>query len=254
MKPQQSVLLIIMSLCLLFGSMGINPPVWAGVTVDHGIYALLLNKYVKDGLVDYRGFKTEEDKLDQYLELLEKIDSENLLFNEQFAFYINAYNAWTIKLILMGYPGVKSIKDLGSIFKSPWKKKICRINGTIMTLNDIEHKILRPGFQDPRVHFAINCASIGCPPLIPNPYTGSILDQQLNSSARAFINDPAKNYFDGTTLYLSKIFKWFAKDFNNDIIGFIRKYADGNLGERLVNKQGTIMIKYLDYDWSLNGI
>ena len=254
MKRQELILLIITPLFLFFGSFVSPPPVWAEATVDHGIYAVLLNKYVKDGLVDYRGLKKGEDKLDQYLKLLEKTDSKKLSRNEQFAFYVNAYNAWTIKLILSGYPGIKSIKDLGSFFQSPWKKKLCRIDGKTLSLDDIEHQILRPRFQDPRVHFAINCASKSCPPLLSDPYSGSILEIQLDSTVRAFINDPARNYFDGTTLYASKIFKWFAKDFNDDVIGFIRKYADGNLKKRLASKQGTIVINYLDYDWSLNGI
>jgi hypothetical protein len=103
--------------------------------VDNTIYAELLGKYVKDGVVDYEGFKNVEAELEQYLKVLEKTDTKTLSPNEQFAFYVNAYNAWTIKLILSGYPGIKSIKDLGSLFKSPWKKKICRIDGKIITLD-----------------------------------------------------------------------------------------------------------------------
>ena len=244
----------ILFLCVLWGSVGIVRQGWPTVTVDHSIYALLLQQYVKNSRVDYQGFKKEEEKLNQYLKVLEKTDSKTLSRNEQFAFYVNAYNAWTIKLILSGYPGIKSIKDLGSFFQSPWEKKLCRIDGKTLTLDDIEHKILRPRFQDPRVHFAINCASKSCPPLLSDPYRGSILDQQLDSTVRAFINDPAKTYLNGTTLYVSKIFKWFAKDFNDDVIGFIKKYANGNLKKRLASKQGTIVINYLDYDWSLNGI
>lgn len=225
---------------------------WSAAAESHCIYARLLRKYVQDGEVDYSGFKKEEEKLNQYLKALEKTDSKKLSRNEQFAFYVNAYNAWTIKLILSGYPGIKSIKDLGNFFQSPWKKKLCRIDGQTLTLDDIEHKILRPRFQDPRVHFAINCASKSCPPLLSEPYRGSILDQQLDSTVRAFINDPAKNHLNGGTLYVSKIFKWFAKDFNDDIIEFIIKYAQDNFKKRLASEQGKITIKYLDYDWSLN--
>lgn len=224
-----------------------------GSAVDHGIYANLLKKYVKNGVVDYRGFKEEESRLDEYLSVLEKTDSKTLDRNEQFAFYINAYNAWTLKLILSGYPGVKSIKDLGSVFQSPWKKKICRIDGDILTLDDIEHKILRPTFKDPRVHFAVNCASKGCPSLISEPYTGKDLERQLDSSAKAFINDRQKNYLQGSTLYVSSIFKWFSEDFANDVIGFVSKYASDGLKAELTAKAGNIKIVYLDYDWSLNG-
>ena len=244
---------VVIFFCLLWGSAGVVPEVWSAVTVNNSLYAHLLKQYVKHGRVDYQGFKKEEGKLDQYLAVLEETNSKKLSRNERLAFYINAYNAWTIKLILSGYPGIKSIKDLGSFFQSPWGKKLCRIDGKILTLDDVEHKILRPRFQDPRVHFAINCASKSCPPLLSDPYRGSILDQQLDSSTRVFINDQAGNYFDGKTLYVSKIFKWFAGDFQDDVIGFFLKYADANLRQALLNKKGKITIKYLDYDWSLNG-
>ncbi|MFH1930554.1 MAG: DUF547 domain-containing protein [Pseudomonadota bacterium] len=221
--------------------------------VDNSIYAELLGKYVKDGVVDYESFKNVEAKLEQYLKVLEKTDTKTLSCNEQFAFYVNAYNAWTIKLILSGYPGIKSIKDLGSLFKSPWKKKICRIDGKIIALDDIEHNILRPRFTDPRVHFAINCAAKSCPPLRSEPYSGGELDQQLDEMTRAFINDLESNHLEDHTLYVSSIFKWFAEDFNKDIVGFFLKYAKGDLKEQLEANKEKIEVKYLDYDWSLNG-
>jgi hypothetical protein len=220
--------------------------------VDHNLYADLLGKYVQNGAVDYRGFKNEEAKLDQYLTLLEKTDVNVLSRDEQFAFYINAYNAWTIKLILTRYPDIKSIKDLGSIFKSPWKKKIARIDGNTVTLDHIEHDILRPQFKDPRVHFAVNCASKGCPPLRSEPYRSSALEQQLNEMTTAFINDEHQNRLEQQTLYVSSIFKWFSEDFNDDVVGFFLKYAKGDLGKQLKDNQNKIKVKYLDYDWSLN--
>ncbi|MCP4666008.1 MAG: DUF547 domain-containing protein, partial [Deltaproteobacteria bacterium] len=127
----------------------------ASRVVDHSLYGGLLKKYVDQSAVDYRGFKREEKTLDRYLKVLEATDTKALSQNEQFAFYINAYNAWTIKLILGAYPKVESIKDLGGLFQSPWEKKICRIDGELLTLDHIEHDILRPRFKDPRVHFAI---------------------------------------------------------------------------------------------------
>lgn len=223
------------------------------ITVDNSIYEDLLKKNVADGVVSYKGFKAEEARLDQYLGMLEKVNPEKLERNEKFAFYINAYNAWTIKLILSEYPGVKSIKDLGSIFQSPWKKSICRLNGKIMTLDDIEHGILRPVFKDPRVHFAVNCASKDCPNLISEPYSGKILDSQLDASVKAFINNPSKNRIDGETLYVSSIFKWFSEDFQDDIKGFILKYASDELKAGIGKSGENLKIKYLDYDWSLNG-
>ncbi|MCJ7686762.1 MAG: DUF547 domain-containing protein [Desulfobacteraceae bacterium] len=224
----------------------------AAQEVDNRIYAELLGKYVKNGLVNYQGFKNEEAKLDQYLKVLESTDTKALSLDEQFAFYINAYNAWTIKLILTGYPGVKSIKDLGSFFSGPWKKKICRIDGEVISLDQIEHEILRSTFKDPRVHFTINCAARSCPPLRSDPYQGAILDQQLNEMASAFINDPSRNRLERNTLYVSKIFDWFEEDFNGDVIGFILKYAKGGLKKGLESNKGDTVIKYLDYDWSLN--
>jgi len=239
--------------CFFNGLIGLGTPVGSIAKVDHGIYAGLLGKYVKSGVVDYKGLKSEETSLDRYLKILEETEPKKLSRNEQFAFYINAYNAWTIKLILTGYPGIKSIKDLGSIFKSPWKKQIARIDGDIITLDHIEHDILRPGFKDPRVHFAINCAAKSCPPLRPEPYRADILDRQLDEMARAFINDSRRNRFEGRTLYVSSIFKWFSEDFHDDVVGFFLKHAQWDLKKQLENSKSKVKVKYLDYDWSLNG-
>jgi hypothetical protein len=253
MKTKKIMLLNILFFFFLWGFGGMVTYSWSNETVDNSIYADLLNKYVKNGVVDYQGFKNEETKLDQYLKVLENADTKNLSRNEQFAFYANAYNAWTIKLILSAYPGVKSIKELGSLFKSPWKKKLARIDGAVITLDDIEHNILRARFTDPRVHFAVNCASKSCPPLRSEPYQGSILDQQLDEMTRAFLNDPSMNRLEGRTFYVSSIFNWFAEDFNKDIVGFFLKYAKGDLKKQLESNRKKIKVKYLDYDWSLNG-
>jgi len=226
----------------------------AHAAVDHTLYGDLLLKYVKNGVVDYAGFKREEARLNQYLKVLERTESGSLDRKEQFAFYVNAYNAWTIKLILSAYPGIDSIKDLSGLFKSAWEKEIAHIDGKVVTLDHIEHDILRPKFKDPRVHFAINCASKSCPPLISEPYTGAVLEQQLDAVVKAFLNDPKRNRLEGNTLYASKIFKWFKDDFNKDIIGFFLKYTEGSLRKNLTANRDKIKIKYLDYDWSLNGL
>jgi len=225
----------------------------ADAGVDHVIFGNLLGKYAANGQVDYQGFKSEEKNLDAYLSQLEAVSVDSLGQKEKFAFYTNAYNAWTIKLILGGYPGIKSIKDLGSLFKSPWKKKFVKIHGETLTLDDIEHNILRPQFKDPRVHFAVNCASKGCPPLAASPYTGDKLDAQLDAATVAFINDPEKNRLEGNVLYVSRIFKWFSGDFNDDVLSFFLKYSNRTLKADLLRKGDDIKIQYLDYDWSLNG-
>ncbi|GAK61565.1 hypothetical protein U27_01466 [Candidatus Vecturithrix granuli] len=224
----------------------------AETIVDNAIYAELLEKYLQDGVVNYEGLKTEETRLDQYLALLDQTDPDALARNEQFAFYMNAYNAYTLKLIVEHYP-VKSIKDIGGLFKSPWKIKFCKVGGETLTLDDIEHNILRPRFQDARVHFAINCAAKDCPPLISVPYQGAMLDQQLDANTRAFLNNPAKTYLDGDTLWVSSIFKWFGEDFNKDPLSFVLTYAEGDFKQRLEDAKDRIKVKYLKYDWSLNG-
>ena len=218
----------------------------------HELYGELLGKYVKDGMVQYKGFKNEEKKLDKYLQLLDHTNPDTLPRNEQFAFYLNAYNAYTIKLILTHYPGIQSIKDIESWLTSPWKKNFCKIGGHTYSLDEIEHGILRPRFKDPRVHFAINCASKGCPPLISKPYQGSILDQQLDERTRAFINNPERNRLEGNTLYVSEIFKWFEEDFKEGVVDFFSHYAQGELRKLLLTKGEHIKVNYLNYDWSLN--
>jgi hypothetical protein len=242
----------ILPIILLFAAVVAAIPGWSAVSVDNSIYAELLGKYVHNGQVNYDGLKKEERRLDQYLKVLENVDPDSLSRDEQFAFYANIYNAWTVKLILTGYPDIDSIKDLGSLFKSPWKKKLVRINGKVLTLDNVEHDILRPQFKDARVHFAINCAAYSCPPLLPEPFTAGKLDEQLTDATRSFINNPKRTYLDGNTLYVSKIFKWFAEDFNHDPYTFVVKYAEGNFKNELEAGKGKIKVKYLNYDWSLN--
>lgn len=228
-------------------------PISSNAGVDNSIYASLLKRFVQNGSVNYKGFKSEEKQLDVYLEVLENIDPASLPREDQFAFYINVYNAWTIKLILGAYPGVKSIKDLGSLFKSPWKKKIVRLNDGLYTLDNIEHDILRPRFKDPRVHFAINCASLSCPVLRSEPYSAKTLNAQLDNATRNFINNPKRNFMENNTLYVSKIFKWFPQDFNDAVTDFIEQYAAPSLKQNIVSRGDDIRIRYLNYDWSLNG-
>jgi hypothetical protein len=228
------------------------PEVKSETKVNHSLYGELLEIHVKNGVVDYKGLKDDENKLDQYLKILDQTNPDELPRKEQFSLYINAYNAYTIKLILDNYP-VKSIKDIGGLLKSPWKIKFCKIGGKIYTLDEIEHEILRPRYKDPRIHFAVNCASKGCPPLMSEPYRADLLEGQLEKNTIEFLNDPKRNYLDGRTLYVSRIFKWFRGDFEDDIVGFFLKYAQGEFRQRLATQKDRIRVKYLDYDWSLNG-
>jgi hypothetical protein len=253
MKRRNSFRFVLLAWSLVIAALFLISPAPAGNEVDDSLYARLLKNHVKNGLVDYNGFKRDEAELDQYLKVLENTDPKGLSRDGQFAFYVNAYNAWTIKLVLGAYPGLESIKDIGGLFKSPWKKKICRIDGDVISLDHIEHEILRPRFKDPRVHFAINCASVSCPPLRAEPYEGRILNQQLDEMAASYINDSNQNRLEGNILYASAIFDWFGEDFNEDVPGFFLKYAGVNLKKRLEANRENIKIKYLDYDWSLNG-
>ena len=222
------------------------------VAQDNSIYANLLLQHVKGNRVDYDGFKKDEARLDNYLALLSAADVDSLSHNARFAFYINAYNAFTIKLILTKYPGINSIKEIGSFFSNPWSKKFISLKGRTVSLDHIEHGILRPLFKDPRIHFAINCASKGCPPLLNRPYEGETLEAQLNTMARAFINDPKRTFLKEDTLFVSKIFKWFEDDFNSAPLLFIRQYADDAFRAKLDAAGPGVKFTYLNYDWTLN--
>ena len=219
----------------------------------HEKWTALLQQYVNnDGLVNYRGIKNESAKLDEYLAILSKQKpAKNWSKNETLAFWINAYNAFTVKLIIDHYP-VKSIKDLNPsvsvIFvNTVWDKSFFSIGGDKMSLNDIEHRILRK-MDEPRIHFTIVCASISCPKLQHTAYEASSLDNQLTKAAREFLADNTKNKVNMNKPELSKIFDWFAGDFKVNgasKIDFINQYAPVK-----INKNADI--SYLDYNWSLN--
>lgn len=231
---------------------GLLMPFSAAAGVDNSTYAELLSKHVKGNRVNYDGFKADEARLDQYLAVLSATDPDTLTRNHQFAFYINAYNAFTIKLILTRYPDINSIKEIGSFFSNAWSKEFIPLNGHTVSLDYIEHEVLRPRFKDPRVHFAINCAAKGCPPLFARPFEGDLLEIQLTERAKAFINDPRSTYVKNNTIYLSKIFSWFEEDFNDNPLLFVRQYAEGKLSKAIAAAGPDIKISYLHYDWTLN--
>lgn len=177
------------------------------------------------------------------------------------AFLINAYNGFTVALILTKFPDLKSIKDLGSLFQSAWKKKFFRLLGEERHLDWIEHEQLRPTYADWRVHAAVNCASIGCPALRPEAFTAARLDAQLDDGMARFMADHTRNRFTAGRAELSEIFKWFAEDFQKGHRGIrtlddlIVRYADQlalTPSDRQQIRASANQIRHLDYDWSLN--
>ncbi|MCB0406873.1 MAG: DUF547 domain-containing protein [Bdellovibrionales bacterium] len=228
----------------------------------HALFTDVLKNFVvtKDhkSEVNYKALKENAQGLNEYLHSLSEIKRETLQTwskNQKMAFYINAYNAFTLKLLIDHYP-VKSIKDIGSFFSSPWKKEFISLFGKKVHLDHIEHDILRKEFSEPRVHFAVNCASIGCPALRDEAYTAEALEKQLDEQARLFLNDSSRNRVDikDKTLYLSKIFKWFKEDFEKNgmtIPKFIKPFFS-KLDPKI--DLNTFKIEYTNYDWSLNEI
>ncbi|MBT8184218.1 MAG: DUF547 domain-containing protein [Eudoraea sp.] len=212
-------------------------------SLDHSIWNNLLTKYVTpNGNVDYKKFKNEAKVLDNYLEILAKNSPEaSWDKNERLAYYINLYNAATVKLILDNYP-VKSIKDL----KSPWDRKWVRSGSETLSLGQIEHKILRK-MKEPRIHFAINCASFSCPKLLNEAFVPSRLETQLQQATIDFINDPKRNIISEDRLQLSNIFKWYRKDFTDNISleEYINTFTDKSIAT-------DAKIEFLKYNWSLN--
>lgn len=220
-------------------------------SINHDTWDELLQAYVTDdGIVDYNGFIKEKAKFETYLQLLSNNPPQrSWKRTEQLAYWINAYNAFTVKLIVDHHP-VKSIKDIkrGVPFvNTVWDIKFIEIGGSKYDLNKIEHGILRKRFKEPRIHFAVNCASASCPPLLNHAFTGDKLYAQLNQQAKSFLSDTSKNKFSDNNMQLSKIFKWFKKDFTKkeSLKEFLAKYAPASF-----NKNAKI--SYLKYDWRLN--
>lgn len=224
---------------------------------SHAAFTSILKKHVKGELVDYASLKRNATQLNAYLDSLAAVPEPTFNKwdkNQQMAFLINLYNAATLKLIIDHYP-IKSIKDIGSAFKGPWKQEVVRVFGKTDTLDHIEHDLLRPKYKDPRVHFAVNCASIGCPSLRAEAFQASKLDAQLDEQGRIFLRDPSKNRLDAKNkiLYLSEIFDWFKADFTGKS-GTIEKFVSTYVtdADRKVIQQGGLTIKNTKYDWNLN--
>ncbi len=220
--------------------------------------------------VDYKAFKKERSSLSGYLNILSNVSESTFNTwppNQRLAFLINTYNAFTVDLILTKYPDLKSIKDLGTLFSSPWKKNFFSLFGKPASLDQIEHEMIRGSgkYDDPRIHFVLVCAAIGCPGLRKDAVTAEELDDQLENSLRRFLSDKSRNRYNFTkeTLEVSKIFKWYKKDFEtfggneNSLKSFLAKYADllASSEQNRTRIAGRhVQIKYLDYDWGLNDV
>lgn len=220
---------------------------------SHEAYTALLKKYVDDsGWVNYKGLIREKEKLEAYLsQLSNNPPSDRWNEKEQIAYWINAYNAFTLKLIVDHYP-VESIKDIGFIIQipfvnTPWQKKFFSIGGDKMDLDEIEHNILRDEYDEPRIHFAIVCASRSCARLRREAYTAEQLEAQLTEQATTFLANRNKNKITAENAAVSPYFKWFGKDFkrHGSIREYINKYAPVKINE-------GAPITFLNYDWRLN--
>ncbi|MGB3181501.1 MAG: DUF547 domain-containing protein [Cyclobacteriaceae bacterium] len=236
---------------LLFGCGSASPEGNNTSSPSHQAFTRLLQKHVDDkGMVDYRGFAQDSTELNAYLEELEAAPpSSQWQKDEKLAYWINAYNAYTIQLILKNYP-LKSIKDITKgpnvpFVNSPWDITFISIGGEELDLNNIEHSIIRKEFDEPRIHFALVCAAISCPPLRNEAYEAAKLDDQLHEQAKTFLSNPDKNKLEGDRLQISKIFSWYGGDFEQGVAAYIH-----SLYPNKANKDAEV--DYMDYNWALN--
>ena len=245
--------------------------------LDHGRWNLLLSKYVivgADGLstaVDYASLSENREPLQSYLEETSRVSRATFDAwdrSDQLAFLINLYNAATVELILenMNLAGsIDSIRDIGSLFTSVWELERVALFGKLVTLDAIEHDMIRGWgrYNEPRIHFAVNCAAIGCPALRAEAYIGTALEAQLEDATRDFLSDRSRNYFDGRRLRLSSIFKWYREDFErgwggtNALGEFVSRYGSElglSVEQRNELARGDMGIRFLSYDWGLNQV
>lgn len=230
---------------------------------SHKEWTTILEKnvspHLKSTVVNYNSLKENPTPLNDYLSSLEKVsqgDFDSFTNDEKLSFLINAYNAYTIKLVVDNYP-VKSIKDIGGVFSSPWKKKFIHLFGKVLSLDTIEHELIRKKFKEPRIHFAVVCASIGCPAIRPEAFVAKKLNAQLEDSARLFLADPEKNRYDknSKTLELSSIFDWYGDDFekhDGSVHNFVATRITNDKEDQTRIQNKSVKIKYLHYDWNLN--
>ncbi len=232
----------------------------------HVAWQKLLSAFVvtsADGVnrVRYARFKREaHGALKDYVTALQKVSVKRLERAEQFAFWGNLYNAKTVDIVLDRYP-VESIRKINlgggvmSVFSGgPWKAKVVRVDGRDLSLDDIEHAIMRPTFKDARVHYAVNCASIGCPNLLTEPLAGSRLEEQLAAAASGYVNHPRGVSVNAGRVQASKIYSWYQEDFGGNeagVLNHLRRYATPSLKSKL---DGISVVDRFAYDWSLNDV
>ena len=230
-------------------------------TIDHQRWTAFLSRYRQeypDGIarLAYRAVsKNDRATMDAYIASLATTPISSYDRSEQLAYWINLYNALTVRVVLDHYP-VKSIRDIdtspGLFSDGPWGAVQLTIEGQAVTLNDIEHRILRPIWRDNRIHYALNCASIGCPNLMPIAFTATNASAMLDSGARTYINSPRGARVQNNRLITSQIYEWFDEDFGSStagIIAHLRKYAQGELAAKLATIR---TVASYEYDWSLN--
>ena len=227
--------------------------------IDHSDWDALLGRYIRTDKAGLNRFsygkvsKADKAKLSGYVDRLAAVKITKHSRKEQLAYWINLYNALTVKVILDNYP-VKSIREISSgVFsRGPWGKKLIKVEGRDLTLDDIEHRILRPIWRDPRIHYGVNCASVGCPNLQKDAYTGDNANKLLTIGARQYINSPRGVLIKGNDVQVSKIYDWFAYDFGNSekgVLKHLQKYAKPKLAKEL-RRIGRI--DDTEYDWDLN--
>ena len=246
---------------LLFASLLI-PAAARGQAFDHGAFDALLRLHVADGMVDYDAFG-KAPEFGKYLDQLAGFDPAQLSRDDQLAFWINAYNAYTIRLIVQ-HEERKTIRNINKkfgLFKGlgPWSEKLVVVGGATYDLETVEQKIIRPTFREPRIHFALVCAAMGCPPLRSEAFAGARLDQQLDDQAKVFLTaSPRKNWVDleGRTVWVSQVFQFndYQKDFGGSeaaVMRFVAKYHPAGAVRQLL-EAGTAKLSYTDYDWTLN--
>ena len=224
----------------------------------HDDFDALLKQHVDEdtGGVDYDALKADVAKLDAYLTRVAGVDLNKLSEQEKYAAYLNAYNGYTLKLILNNYPGVKSIKKL----EKPWDTASYVVGGETLSLNDIEHKKLRPVYKDPRIHFAVNCASVGCPKLRPYAYDAEVLDKQLDAVTKDAMTSARHIKVKDGALHLTKLMDWYKDDFVKEgfhqsaatVPAYVAQYTDDETKKFIQSKGGKPRVKYLDYNWNLN--